>query len=173
VTVSRAATGPGPGAAVPGPPAPGDPADAPPAGVRGSDPADKATAGVPGADPADARAARLPATDPADAPAARVTAADLGRPLGPDGTFLQISSAFCAPCRATRRVLERVVATDAGLAHVEVDVADRPDLAARFAVTRTPTVVLLDPSGVPALQVTGVPTLARARAAAAALRTRA
>jgi thioredoxin-like negative regulator of GroEL len=102
--------------------------------------------------------------------AAAVTAEDLRRPLGRDATFLQLSSGFCAPCRATRRVLERVVATQDGVAHVEVDVAHRADLAERFGVVETPTTVLLDADGAPALRVTGVPSLAQARAAVAALR---
>lgn len=102
--------------------------------------------------------------------AAALTAEDLRRPLGRDATFLQLSSGFCAPCRATRRVLERVVATQDGVAHVEVDVAHRADLAERFGVTETPTTVLLDAGGAPAVTVTGVPSLAQARAAVAALR---
>lgn len=102
--------------------------------------------------------------------AAVLTAEDLRRPLGRDATFVQLSSAFCAPCRATRRVLERVVATQEGVAHVEVDVAHRADLAERFGVTETPTTVLLDGSGAPVLTVTGVPALAQARAAVAAVR---
>ncbi|NHT18328.1 thioredoxin family protein [Cellulomonas sp. IC4_254] len=102
--------------------------------------------------------------------AAALTAEDLRRPLGRDATFLQLSSGFCAPCRATRRVLERVVATQDGVAHVEVDVAHRADLAERFGVTGTPTTVLLDAGGAPAVTVTGVPSLAQARAAVAALR---
>jgi len=99
-----------------------------------------------------------------------VTADDLRRPLGRDATFLQLSSGFCAPCRATRRVLERVVATEDGVAHVEVDVAHRADLAERFAVTATPTVVVLDGRGAPVARVAGVPSLAEARAVVAALR---
>lgn len=123
------------------------------------------------------RAASASASDPADparaeaAPGA-LSAADLGRPLGRDVTFLQLSSGFCAPCRATRRVLERVVDTGDGVAHVEVDVADRPDLAERFAVTQTPTVVVLDAAGAPVARVTGVPTLAAARATVATLTAR-
>jgi thioredoxin-like negative regulator of GroEL len=102
--------------------------------------------------------------------AAALTAEDLRRPLGRDATFLQLSSGFCAPCRATRRVLERVVATQDGVAHVEVDVTDRADLAERFGVTETPTVVVLDADGAPVVRVAGVPSLAQARAVVAALR---
>lgn len=104
-----------------------------------------------------------------DAASGSIDAATLRHPLGAVATFVQISSGFCAPCRATRRVLERVVATSQGVAHVEVDIADRGDLAERFAVQVTPTVVVLDPAGVPIARVTGVPTLAQARAAVLAV----
>jgi thiol-disulfide isomerase/thioredoxin len=98
---------------------------------------------------------------------ARLTAGDLGAPLGPRATLVQFSSAFCAPCRATRRILERVVATDDGLAHVELDVAERRDLGARFDVTVTPTVLVLDADGVVVRRASGPPSLAQARAAVA------
>jgi thiol-disulfide isomerase/thioredoxin len=108
-------------------------------------------------------------TDAAPHPAPTLDRAALRRPLGERATFLQLSSGFCAPCRATRRVLERVVATSEGVAHVEVDVADRADLAERFAVTQTPTVLVLDRDGAVVVRATGVPSLAQARAAVAAL----
>ncbi|HEY0217460.1 MAG TPA: thioredoxin, partial [Cellulomonas sp.] len=66
-------------------------------------------------------------------------------------------------------VLERVVATSEGVAHVEVDVAHRGDLAGAFDVTVTPTVVVLDAHGVPVGRVEGAPSLAQARATLTAL----
>lgn len=100
---------------------------------------------------------------------AALTAADLGAPLGDRLTFLQFSTGFCAPCRAARRVLDRVVDTSEGVAHVEVDVADHAELAERFAVTATPLVVVLDPEGAPLARLAGVPSLAQARAAVSTL----
>ncbi|WP_298459666.1 thioredoxin family protein [uncultured Cellulomonas sp.] len=97
----------------------------------------------------------------------RLTADDLGGPLGPRATLVQFSSTFCAPCRATRRVLERLVATDHGVAHVELDVADRGDLGERLDVTVTPTVLVLDRDGVLVQRASGAPSLAQARAAVA------
>ena len=94
-----------------------------------------------------------------------LTAEDLGAPLGQRATFVQFSSAFCAPCRGTRRILERLVATDDGVAHVELDVADRTDLGERFGVTVTPTVLVLDRDGVVVRRASGAPSLAQARAA--------
>ncbi len=102
-------------------------------------------------------------------PAAPLTATDLGAPLGDRLTFLQFSTGFCAPCRAARRVLDRVVDTSEGVAHIEVDVADHAGLAERFAVTATPLVVVLDPDGAPVARLAGVPSLAQARAAVSAL----
>src|SRR4051794_36544940 len=40
--------------------------------------------------------------------------------LGERFTLLQFSSAFCAPCRATRRILEEVAGTVPGVRHLEV-----------------------------------------------------
>lgn len=98
-----------------------------------------------------------------------MTPEDIGAPLGRRLTFLQFSTGFCAPCRAARRVLERVVDTSTGVAHVEVDVADHADLAGRFAVSSTPLVIVLDPDGAPLARLAGVPSLAQARATVSAL----
>ena len=95
----------------------------------------------------------------------RLTAEELGVPLGRRATLVQFSSAFCAPCRATRRTLERLVTTDDGVAHVELDVAARTDLGERFAVAVTPTVLVLDADGVVVRRAAGAPSLAQARAA--------
>jgi thiol-disulfide isomerase/thioredoxin len=94
-----------------------------------------------------------------------VTAADLGAPLGDRATFLQLSSEVCAPCRATARVLGALVPTLDGVTHVEVDAAQRLDLARRLSVVRTPTVLVLDPAGRVVGRTSGAMTSAQARAA--------
>lgn len=103
-------------------------------------------------------------TDPAR-DLGRLTAAEIGSPLGARATFVQFSSTFCAPCRATRRTLHRVVSTDDGVVHVELDVADRTDLGEQLGVTTTPTVLVLDADGMIVRRASGAPTLAQARAA--------
>jgi thiol-disulfide isomerase/thioredoxin len=65
--------------------------------------------------------------------------------LGSRATLLQLSTEICAPCRATARVLGGLGAD--GVRHVEVDIADRPDLASRFNVLQTPTTPILDREG--------------------------
>jgi thioredoxin-like negative regulator of GroEL len=91
------------------------------------------------------------------APALRLTAADLGQPLGARATLVQFSSAFCAPCRATRQLLADVAGRSDGVAHVEIDVATRTDLARQLDIRRTPTVFVLGPRGQIAGRASGLP----------------
>jgi thiol-disulfide isomerase/thioredoxin len=87
----------------------------------------------------------------------RLTAADLRRDLGPRATLVQFSSAFCAPCRATRQVLGDVAGRVDGVAYVEIDAESRLDLVRRLNVLSTPTVLVLGPDGVITRQATGLP----------------
>jgi len=98
-------------------------------------------------------------TAAAGAPAGsrRVSAADLGVPLGPQATLLQFSSAFCAPCRATRGVLAEVAGMTDGVAHVEIDAEARLDLVRRLDVLKTPTVFILGPDGQVTRRASGQP----------------
>jgi thiol-disulfide isomerase/thioredoxin len=89
--------------------------------------------------------------------ARRLTEADLGQPLGARATLLQFSSAFCAPCRATRQLLADVAGRSDGVAHVEIDVAGRMDLARQLDIRRTPTVFVLGPRGQIAGRASGLP----------------
>jgi thiol-disulfide isomerase/thioredoxin len=76
-----------------------------------------------------------------------LTGTDLEHALGERATLLQFSSAFCAPCRATRRVLADVAAVVPGVEHVEVDAEHHLDLVRRVDVLRTPTTLVLDKDG--------------------------
>lgn len=81
------------------------------------------------------------------APAPRLDAADLGAELGARATLVQFSSAFCAPCRATRRVLGEVADLVPGVAHVEIDAEGHLRLVRALDVVKTPTVLVLDAEG--------------------------
>ncbi|MFF0678326.1 TlpA family protein disulfide reductase [Streptomyces tendae] len=83
----------------------------------------------------------------AAAPAPRLDAADLGAELGARATLVQFSSAFCAPCRATRRVLGEVADLVPGVAHVEIDAEAHLRLVRALDVLKTPTVLVLDADG--------------------------
>lgn len=94
---------------------------------------------------------RRPAGDDAPPPAATPPGAELvsavGGTLGERATLVQFSSAFCAPCRATRRVLGEVVGLVDGVTHVEIDAEHHLDLVRRLDILKTPTVLVLDADG--------------------------
>lgn len=91
------------------------------------------------------KGADRPAAD--DAPVSVLHGADIEHELGERATLLQFSSAFCAPCRATRRVLADVAAVVPGVEHVEVDAEHHLELVRRLGVQRTPTTLVLDRDG--------------------------
>ncbi|MEU8230978.1 thioredoxin family protein [Actinoplanes sp. NPDC048967] len=72
-------------------------------------------------------------------------------------TLLQFSSAFCAPCRAVRRVSGEVAALLPGVRHVEVDAESHLDAVRALGIWRTPTLLVLDAEGRVAKRATGVP----------------
>ena len=86
-----------------------------------------------------------------------LTATDLGQPLGERATLVQFSTAFCQPCRPTRRVLAEVAEMVDGVTHVDVDAESHLDLVRRLQVLRTPTVLVLDHDGHVVRRATGVP----------------
>ncbi|MBU0860266.1 MAG: thioredoxin family protein, partial [Alphaproteobacteria bacterium] len=81
--------------------------------------------------------------------------------LGERATLLQFSSAFCAPCRATRRILTDVAAARPDVAHIEVDAEQHLDVVRRLDILRTPTTIVLDPQGRELVRASGAPTAAQ------------
>ena len=82
---------------------------------------------------------------------------DIGHPLGERATLLQFSTAFCAPCRATRRILADVAGLTEGVTHVEIDAESRLDLVRQLNVLRTPTVLVLAGDGTVVRRASGQP----------------
>jgi thiol-disulfide isomerase/thioredoxin len=70
--------------------------------------------------------------------------------FGTAATLLQFSTPTCARCPATARQLDAVAASKstrqgpARVRRLEIDLAERPELARRFDVMQTPTVLLVD-----------------------------
>jgi thiol-disulfide isomerase/thioredoxin len=87
----------------------------------------------------------------------QLTADDIGVELGERATLLQFSSAFCAPCRATRRVLAEVEGMVDGVRHVEIDAESNLELVRRLNILRTPTVLVLDAAGDTVTRASGAP----------------
>ena len=154
-TAPAAGTGPGATAAVPGT----GPATA---AVPGAGPGATAAAAETGAGATRAGGAREGAAEVADA---EPTGADrippdllsaLGVPPG-QVTLLQFSSAFCAPCRAVRRVSSEVAGMVSGVAHVEVDAESHLEAVRALGIWKTPTLLVVGPDGRVAKRATGVP----------------
>ncbi|MEL7974842.1 thioredoxin family protein [Isoptericola sp. F-RaC21] len=102
------------------------------------------------------------------APARRDAAVDWaarGIRLGERATFVQLSAEVCAPCRATARVLRGLAEREPGVVHHELDVEDHLDLVRELGAFATPTVLVLDASGVQAARSSGGMSPAQARQA--------
>ena len=69
------------------------------------------------------------------------------RPGEADLTVVQFSTAFCAPCRATKARLHQLQATRPGLAVVHVDAESHLDEVRELDVRRTPTLFYLGRDG--------------------------
>ncbi|MFD9101686.1 TlpA family protein disulfide reductase [Streptomyces virginiae] len=82
-------------------------------------------------------------------------AAELGAEPGRRATLVQFSSAFCQPCRATRRILAEVAAMVGGVEHIEIDAEERLDLVRALGIEKTPTV--LDATGRIVRRAAGMP----------------
>ncbi|MDR2114257.1 MAG: thioredoxin family protein [Bifidobacteriaceae bacterium] len=72
-------------------------------------------------------------------------------------TLVQFSSPQCAPCRATHRILAAAADLHSGISHLEIDVAERLDLARQYGIGRTPTTLVLDSNGHEKYRFTGPP----------------
>ncbi|MFK4789451.1 thioredoxin family protein [Microbacterium sp. ZW T5_56] len=88
----------------------------------------------------------------ADAIAEEIVPADV---RGDAATLVQFSTQFCGSCPGVARTLRALAENGVGVAHVEVDITDRPDVAAQLHILQTPTVLLLDRDGVPVSRLTG------------------
>jgi thiol-disulfide isomerase/thioredoxin len=90
--------------------------------------------------------------------------------VGPaEATLLQFSSAFCAPCRAVRRVSSEVAGLLPGVRHIEVDAESHLDEVRELGIWRTPTLLVLDAHGREIKRATGVPSKPQLIAALAGL----
>lgn len=78
-----------------------------------------------------------------------------GVDLGGRATLLQFSTEVCSPCRSTARVLDDLASRTEDVAHVELDVTRRPELASRYRVLQTPTTLILDRDGAVRARIRG------------------
>ena len=95
--------------------------------------------------------------------------ADIGGDLGARATLVHFSSAFCQPCRATRALLAQIADSTAGVVTVDIDAEHHLDLVRRLHIMRTPTVLVLDRTGVIHSRASGLPRKDEVLAAIGAL----
>jgi thiol-disulfide isomerase/thioredoxin len=98
-----------------------------------------------------------------------VDLASLGWVAGTPVTLLQFSSAFCAPCRATRVLCTQTAESVPGVRHVEVDAESHLDAVRALDIMRTPTVLIIDAAGEVVRRASGLPTRAQLMAAVGAV----
>ncbi|WP_256987179.1 thioredoxin family protein [Streptomyces sp. BR123] len=89
--------------------------------------------------------------------AGRLDAARLGAEPGERASLVQFSTAFCQPCRATRRILAEVAGLVDGVAHIEIDAEQNLDLVRALGIEKTPTVLVLDAGGRIVRRAAGMP----------------
>ncbi|KAA9087280.1 TlpA family protein disulfide reductase [Microbacterium radiodurans] len=77
--------------------------------------------------------------------------------LGRTATLLQFSTATCSRCPGVHRLLASLAGEEEGVAHLDVDLTDRPDIARHFNVLQTPTTLVLDSRGVVRTRFGGIP----------------
>ena len=77
--------------------------------------------------------------------------------FGDRATLVQFSTEFCARCPSTERMLRTVASEFGGVDVSVVDLTSRQDLATRFRITQTPTVLVLDAVGGQLARSAGVP----------------
>ena len=81
--------------------------------------------------------------------------------LGKKATLIQFSTQYCGQCPGVRRQLAQLEHRLGGISHLEVDITDRLNVAARFSINQTPTVFLLNSEGELVYRVGGVPNLTK------------
>jgi thiol-disulfide isomerase/thioredoxin len=80
--------------------------------------------------------------------------------LGEKLTLLQFSSDFCSSCKQTTILLENIEKAHEGLLHIDLDLAERLDLAKTFNILTTPTTLILDSKGSVVSRIVGAPKIA-------------
>lgn len=73
----------------------------------------------------------------------RIDLRDLGT-TGP--AIVQFTTPFCGPCKRNVPSLQ-AVSTEADVPFVQVDLAERPELARRYGIRTVPTIVVTGPDG--------------------------
>lgn len=86
-----------------------------------------------------------------------ISSKEIGANLGTRLTFLQFSSAFCAPCRTTKILLNSLTENIPDVQHIDIDAESHIELARKLNILSTPTTIVLNSDGAEVGRATGVP----------------
>ena len=100
----------------------------------------------------------------------KLDAAVIGVELGSRVTMVQVSSAFCSPCRATKALLEDMVKTMSDVRYAHIDAESHLELVRQLDVRSTPTTLFLNGDGIEVGRAMGTPKRSQVLAAVNAIR---
>jgi len=100
----------------------------------------------------------------------KLDAAVIGVDLGSRVTMVQFSSAFCAPCRATKALLEDMVKTMPDVRYAHIDAESHLELVRKIDIRSTPTTLFLNSDGIEVGRAMGTPKRSQVLAAVNAIR---
>ena len=95
---------------------------------------------------------------------------EIGDEFGSRATFVQFSSAFCTPCRATRALLSDLTVDLDDVRHIEIDAEKNLELVRKLDIRSTPTTLVLNGEGVEIGRAIGAPKRAEILATLSALK---
>ena len=99
-----------------------------------------------------------------------LTAHDVGEEFGSRATFVQFSSAFCTPCRATRALLTDITADLSDVKYIDIDAEKSLELVRKLDIRSTPTTLILNGAGQEIGRAVGAPKRAEILATLGAIR---
>jgi len=95
---------------------------------------------------------------------------DVGEEFGSRATFVQFSSAFCTPCRATRALLTDITADLSDVKYIDIDAEKNLELVRKLDIRSTPTTLILNGAGHEIGRAVGAPKRAEILATLGAIR---
>ena len=95
---------------------------------------------------------------------------DVGEEFGSRATFVQFSSAFCTPCRATRALLTDITADLSDVKYIDIDAEKNLELVRKLDIRSTPTTLILNGAGQEIGRAVGAPKPAEILATLGAIR---
>lgn len=75
--------------------------------------------------------------------------------LGSHGTVVQFSTEYCSRCPSVKRTLHDIIGSQSGVNFIHVDVTHTPEIAKKYNLLQTPTVLIVGADGTPLTRLSG------------------